>query len=253
MRRETQNLLLLLIGGAVTWIALDGSYLRYVKPGLYPFLLISGAGFVLLGLIAIVRDIRRGAATPNDEHDHAHGTGRAQWLLLLPAAALLLIAPPALGADAAVTSPRVQVVPRDSPSAQPERWPFPPLPTDPAPTLRVVDLVDRALFDSNRSLDGREVTLSGFAMRPVGLGPQHPDTTDTDLARVVITCCVADARYVLVHLTGMTEVIEDDTWLEVRGIVEPDSAQHDPDHTPTLRVTDYQRIPAPEHTYERSR
>ncbi|MGY1898771.1 TIGR03943 family putative permease subunit [Nocardia gipuzkoensis] len=253
MRRETQNLLLLLIGGAVSWIALDGSYLRYVKPGLFPFLLISGAGFVLLGLIAIVRDIRRGAATPADEHDHAHGTGRVQWLLLLPAAALLLIAPPALGADAAVTSPRVQVVPRDSPSAQPERWPFPPLPTDPAPTLRVVDLVDRALFDSNRSLDGREVTISGFAMRPVGLGPQHPDTTDTDLARVVITCCVADARYVLVHLAEMPELIEDDTWLEVRGIVEPDSAQHDRDHTPTLRVTDYQRIPAPEHTYERSR
>lgn len=42
MKRETQNLLLLLIGGAVLWIALDGSYPRYVKPSLYPFLLFSG-------------------------------------------------------------------------------------------------------------------------------------------------------------------------------------------------------------------
>jgi len=244
VKRETQNLLLVLIGGAVLWIALNGAYLRYVKPGLHPFLLISGVGFILLGLVAIARDIRRGTA--DDEHEH--GTGRAQWLLLIPAAALLLIAPPALGAGAAVTSSQVQVV---APASAPKQWPFPALPPDPAPNLALVDLVNRALQDATHSLDGREVTISGFVIRPKDLEQQHPAADAFDLARVVITCCVADARYVLVHLAGMPEPIEDDAWLQVRGIVQTDSAQHDPDQTPTLAVTDYQRIPAPDRPYER--
>lgn len=128
----------------------------------------------------------------------AHGSGRSHWLLLIPAVALLLIAPPALGASAAVASSPVQVVPRDSPAAAPKQWPFPPLPTDPAPNAPVVDLVNRALLDSNHSLDGREVTISGFVICPKDLEQRHPDTTEADLARVVITCCVADARYVRV-------------------------------------------------------
>ncbi|MFX0578929.1 TIGR03943 family putative permease subunit [Nocardia nepalensis] len=251
MKRETQNLLLLLIGTAVLWIALDDTYLRYVKPSLYPFLLISGIGFILLGLVAIVRDIRRGTATEGEQHEH--GSGRSHWLLLIPAAALLLIAPPALGASAAVTSSPVQVVPRDTAAAAPKQWPFPPLPSDAAPTLPVVDLVNRALLDSNHSLDGREVRISGFVIHPKDLEQQHPATTEADLARVVITCCVADARYVLVHLADMPEPIEDDAWLEVRGVVQTDSAQHDPDQTPTLAVTHYQRIPAPDRPYERGR
>ncbi|WP_062991131.1 TIGR03943 family putative permease subunit [Nocardia anaemiae] len=317
MRREAQNLLLLLIGSAVLWITLDGSYLRYVKPSLYPFLLISSIGFILLALIAIIRDIRRGTASDDhvDMHGHSevlshidtrrpnnmlggddapghrafdaseiggvaatfgrddalshadarghedagghgehdHGSGRAQWLLLAPVAALLLIAPPALGAGAAVTSSPVQVVPRDIAAEQPKLWAFPPLPAEPAPRLPIVDLVDRALQDSSHSLDGREVTISGFIIRPKDLEQQHPDTPDADLARVVITCCVADARYVLVHLSGMSEVIEDDAWLEVRGVVESGSAQRDPGHTPTIVVTDYQRIEAPDRPYERGR
>ncbi|MGY1943570.1 TIGR03943 family putative permease subunit [Nocardia asiatica] len=253
MRRETQNLLLLLVGGAVLWTAVDGSYLRYVKPSLHPYLVISGVGFVLLGLVAIVRDIRRGAATADEEHGHAHGSGRVQWLLLLPVAALLLIAPPPLGAEAALTSSRVQVVPRDSPDAGPQRWPFPPLPAEDVPTLRLVDLVNRALLDSEHSLDGREVMISGFVLRPGDLGQQEPDTAAMDLARVVITCCVGDARYVQVHLAGIPEAIEDDAWLEVRGVVEPGSAQNDPDLVPTLRVTSYQRVAKPDHTYEQDR
>ncbi|WP_433525745.1 TIGR03943 family putative permease subunit [Nocardia pseudovaccinii] len=332
MKRETQNLLLLLIGSAVLWTTLDGNYLRYVKPSLYPFLLISSIGFILLALVAIFRDIRRSTASdehanvhghsdrhghmntssPSDKHggddvlghasvhgrsdilgqanshgdgdmlegafggedalshanarshddafghgaaqgDHEHGSGRAQWLLLAPVAALLLIAPPALGAGAAVTSSPVQVVPRDIAAEQPKLWAFPPLPAEQAPRLPIVDLVDRAFQDSSHSLDGREVTISGFIIRPKDLEQQHPDTPDADLARVVITCCVADARYVLVHLSGMPEVIEDDAWLEVRGVVETGSAQRDPDHTPTLVVTGYQRIEAPDRPYERGR
>ncbi|MEV0299191.1 TIGR03943 family protein [Nocardia sp. NPDC050710] len=251
MKRETQNLLLVLVGVAVLWVTVDGVYLRYVKPGLYPFLVVSGVGFVALGLVAIVRDIRRGAALSDD--DHEHGTGRALWLLLIPAAVLLLITPPALGASAAVTSSPVEVIPRASGVPEPRQRPFPPLPDEPAPRLTFVDLVNRAYLDSTHSLDGREVTISGFVMRPDDLALEKPDTPEADLARVVITCCVADARYVRVHLEGMPEAIEDDAWLEVRGIVRTDNARPDPDQTPTFEVTHYQRVPAPDSRYERTR
>jgi hypothetical protein len=48
-------------------------------------------------------------------------------------------------------------------------------------------------------------------------------------------------------------VIEDDAWLEIRGIVQPDSAQHDPDLTPTFDGIDYQRIPALDRPCEHGR
>ena len=42
MRRETANVLLVLLGGALLKIAWNDTYLRYVKPSLLPFLGILG-------------------------------------------------------------------------------------------------------------------------------------------------------------------------------------------------------------------
>ncbi|WP_433683785.1 hypothetical protein [Nocardia sp. CA-119907] len=116
-----------------------------------------------------------------------------------------------------------------------------------------MDLVERALHDASHSLDGREVTIRGSVIRPEDLEQQHPDAPEADLSRVVITRCVADARYVLVHLAGMREVIEDDARLEVCDVVETGSAQRDPDRTPTFVVSDDRRIEAPDRPYERGR
>ncbi|HEY6422076.1 MAG TPA: TIGR03943 family protein, partial [Pseudonocardiaceae bacterium] len=94
MRRETQNVLLVLLGGALCKIAWNGSYLRYVKPSAFPFLVTAGVVILTLGLIAIVADVRGGWAGA----DHADHAGRSPWLLLLPVLAIFLLAPPALGA-----------------------------------------------------------------------------------------------------------------------------------------------------------
>ncbi|MEV0246091.1 TIGR03943 family protein [Nocardia sp. NPDC050712] len=238
MKREAQNLLLLLIGAAVLLITLDGTYLNYVKPGLSPFLLISGVVIVVLAVVAMVRDIRSGHAASG----HEHGTGRAQWLLLIPVAALLLVTPPALGAGAAETTAPVRVA-TDTAGGQPKSWPFPPLPAEPAPVLSISELVARATLDALDSLHDRDVTIRGFVMQGERV----------DLARVAITCCVADARYVRVHLAGLPEQFPDDTWLELRGRVEPGSARSDPERTPTFAVSDYRPIERPEHPYERVR
>lgn len=175
--------------------------------------------------------------------DHSHEHGRVQWLLLAPVIALLVFTPPALGANGAPTggSARPAAV-----SEIPEMREFPPLPDEPAPTLTLIEVMNRANLDSTRSLDGREITLSGFILRA-----EHGD--GLDLARVAISCCVADARYVRLHLTALPQPLPEDTWIEVRGTVVPNSAPTDPDLTPTLTVHDVRLIERPENSYERIR
>ena len=62
MRRETQNILLVLLGGALLKLALTGTYLRYVKESLQPWLVVTGGVMVVLALVSIARDIRDATA-----------------------------------------------------------------------------------------------------------------------------------------------------------------------------------------------
>jgi uncharacterized repeat protein (TIGR03943 family) len=224
VRRETQNVLLILVGGAMIKISLDGSFVRYVKPSLHPYLLISGVIIVLLAIAAIVRDVRRGG--PEDDHGHEHSS-RPYWLLLVPAALILFVAPPAL---------EVSAVPDRSVTAGPlEREAFPPLPTGDAPEIPLLDVVQRAARDSTGSLDGREITVTGMRV-------ENPDGS-VDLARVLIICCAADARSIRIHLDR--DIGGD--WLRVRGTVGQSSPETG--NIPTMTVTGVEHIPAPENTY----
>ena len=96
MRRETQHVLLLLLGGAVLRLAMDDTHLRYVRPGHRWLLLAAGAVVVALAVVALVRD-RRG---PVPGQHHGGGERHVPWLLLAPVLVIALVAPPALGADA---------------------------------------------------------------------------------------------------------------------------------------------------------
>ncbi len=235
MRRETQNVLLVLLGGALCKIAWNGSYLRYVKPSLLPFLVSAGVVILALGLISIVRDLRA-AQGPADHDDHPDHAGRSPWLLLLPVLAIFLVAPPALGADA---------VSRSSPVApQRSSVDFSPLPAGPAPALRMSDFVTRAVWDDAGSLNGRQVRLLGFVV--------HGDQGATYLGRLVIACCAADATPLKVRLVGRDglESLPQDGWFEVRGQLVPGSARSDSRFTPTFTVSDLRPIPAPTEPYE---
>jgi len=57
MRRETQNVLLILLGGALLKIAINGDYLRYVKPSQQPWVIVGGAVMAGLGVVAIIGDL----------------------------------------------------------------------------------------------------------------------------------------------------------------------------------------------------
>ena len=230
MRRETQNVLLVLLGGALLKIAWNGSYLRYVKPSLLPFLVSAGVVILALGLISIVRDVRA-------VHDHADHADHSSWLLLLPVLAIFLVAPPALGAD---------TVSRSTQAIAPQRSAidFPPLPAGPAPALRMSDFVTRAVWDDAGSLNGRQVRLLGFVV--------HGDQDATYLGRLVIACCAADATPLKVRLEGRAGLasLPQDGWFEVRGQLVPGSAKSGSRYTPTLTVSDLHPVPAPAEPYE---
>ncbi|KQU56978.1 hypothetical protein ASG84_18310 [Rhodococcus sp. Leaf278] len=244
MKREVQNLLLLLLGGAMVKISVDGSFVRYVKPSLHPFLLTAGVLIVVLAVASIVADIRRGGPDDGDGHDH---DARPYWLLLVPVAVILFIAPPALGVsavgDRSVTS-----------AADQQKTAFPPLPSEPAPEVPLLDVVQRAVRDSERSLDGREIRVTGFTVATANGGSPRTDgtTRGLDLARILIICCAADARSIRIHLDAGSDALDDipdGTWVQIQGVVDAATATEDTAFTPTMTVSTVERIEAPANTY----
>lgn len=238
MRRETQNVLLVLLGGALLKLGLDGGYLRYVKPSQQPWILAGGAVMTGLALVAIVRDVLRRAAV--DTHGAAghHHPARSAWLLVLPVLAVFLIAPPALGSDS------VNRTGTRAPDTQATAS-FPPLPPGDVVPLSMTDFVTRAGWDGTGSLNGRTVALTGFVTH---------HGASVLLARMVIACCAADAFPMTVHLTGdaVTTVTTypDDTWLAVTGRVVPGTATRETNYTADLVVTSVRAVPAPPDPYE---
>lgn len=239
MRRETQNVLLVLLGGAVLKISLNGEYTRYVKPSLLPWLLAAAVFTIAVAVVGIVRDIRAGSAADHDDHGdhdgHEHSS-RSPWLLLLPALAIFLVAPPALGADKVLRSESVV-------AAQPAGAEFVALPDEEAPLLKLGDAVTRAVWDDSGSLDDREIRLVGFVVR-MGDGTMH-------LARLTIGCCAADAAPIKVRLQGPgVDAYEPDTWLEIRGRMVPDSATEANGYVPAFEVASLTPVTAPQDQYE---
>jgi uncharacterized repeat protein (TIGR03943 family) len=242
MRRETQNVLLVLLGGALLKLALTGTYLRYVKPALQPWLILTGAVMVLLAVVAIGRDLVAGrtGATAHDHEDddhHGHGGSRGPWLLLLPVLAVFLISPPALGADTVSRSTDSNTDRSEGSAAR-----FAPLPGGEVVPMTVTDFVTRTAWDDSGSLDGRTVRLVGFVVRQDGV---------THVARLVISCCAADASPVKVRLDGAgVDALVVDEWVEVTGEAVPGSATKETGHVPTLRVEQVVPTAAPETPYE---
>lgn len=236
MSRETENALLLLIGVSTAIIAITGTFTRYVKPGLLPYLIATAALLVVLALAAIVRDIRRGGDHDHhaDTHDHKHRAGIG-WLLLIPIALLGFVVPPAIRPDAASVTPV---------STDVLRRPFPPLPDGRAPEVSLPDVLVRVAQDSAGTLNNRTITLTGFTMR---------DGDRTDLARVLIVCCAADAQLARIHLSGPAAAqlagYPDNTWIKVEGTIPAGQSDSSRSTIPTMTVLSVARTDPPERPY----
>ncbi len=234
-------MVLFLVGMCTAAIVVTGTFTRYVKPTLMPWLAVTAVLLVVLALSAAIRDVRaRGRSGDDaDHHDDVGHTHRSAvvWLLVLPVALLGFVVPPALGARAA--EPAVTNLPRMA-----LQRPFPPLPGDRAPELLLPEVVVRANRDSANTLEGRLITVTGFTIKK---------GDEVDLGRVVIICCAADGQLARLHLRGPAAAIAADypeeTWLRVEGTVVPAPSDVAGLSTPTLTVSAVTPIEAPQNPY----
>jgi putative membrane protein len=236
--RGTQNTLVLLVGLSVVVMVIKGSYLHFVKPSLLPWLIAAAVVLIVLAVVSIVRDLRLGHVEDGhgDSGEGHHHRPWLVWLLLVPIAFTTFVVPPPLGAHGAA--------PEAVAATEPQKRPFPPLPAGRAPTVSIPDAVMRAAADSANSLGGRLITVTGFTLR-------YPE--GTDLGRVVIVCCAADAQLARLHLSGPAVAeaagYPEDTWLQVEGTVDPGTSRASTNFIPTMSVSRVTRIDKPANTY----
>ena len=229
MSRETENALLLLIGVSTGLIVVTGSFTRYVKPGLSPYLIATAVLLIILALASIGHDIRAGGGH-HEHQDHHHRSGTA-WLLVIPIALLAFVVPPSIRPSAA----SVREVSTDV-----LRHAFAPLPAGDAPELSLPEVLMRVAQDNAGTLDNRTITVTGFTMR---------DGDRTDLARIVIICCAADAQLARIRLEGPAATAAagypDNTWVRVEGTVPAGQT----DSVPVMTASSVSRTEPPAHQY----
>jgi uncharacterized repeat protein (TIGR03943 family) len=273
VNRDTQSVLLVLLGGAVVRISVDDTYLRYVRSWTRPYLLTAGLLLVVLGLVSLWREhlARRsrgagsesgtavgahdqafGAGQPaagyptqpaatdlagsdGPEHDHGHGP-RVAWLLLLPIFAIFLVAPPALGSYAAGRGGNDIAQPQGDSS-------FAPLPDGDPVTTTLADYATRAIWDQGRSLQARRIRLLGFVSPRPGGGYY--------VTRLVITCCAADARPIKIAVQGQAGQFAPDSWIAVTGSYGGmDAAAAKREQIPIIKADAVTQVKAPSEPYE---
>jgi uncharacterized repeat protein (TIGR03943 family) len=249
VNRQAQAAVLFLLGAALLHAGLTDLYLRYVKAGLRPMLLASGVVLIAAALATVWYEWRAKKEAHADhaghaehaehaEHaGHAHREPRVSWLLVLPLLALILVAPPALGSYSALRAG----------TALQQPYGYADLPADGTLRLSLVDYAGRAIYDHGRSLQGRQIKVTGFVALDHSGSPY--------LVRMALNCCAADAQPVKIGLTGrIPPVLQPDTWLEVTGTYTArrtkDPVNHGP--IPYLDVTAARPVPTPQDPYDES-
>ncbi|MFF9030346.1 TIGR03943 family putative permease subunit [Streptomyces iakyrus] len=275
MRRYGPAVLLALVGAAILRVSLFSDlYLRYVQAGLRPYLVVSGAALVLLGVAVAVltnradeelghgdedgraghghgdEDGRAGHADGDEDghaghgdgddeghagHGHGPGGPRVAWFLTLPALALLLFPPPALGSYSAERE-AAQRAARGVGT-------FPALPSGNPVDLTLGEFGSRAVYDSGRSLQGRTVRLTGFVTRG-GDGTWY-------VTRLLVSCCAADATTAKAEVRG-AQAPPVDTWVTVTGTWHPEGGLgSDAAWPPVVDARSVRQVPQPDSPYEK--
>ncbi|QSB13193.1 TIGR03943 family protein [Natronosporangium hydrolyticum] len=248
MNRLAQGVVMLLFGGAVLRASLTDMYLRYVKDTLQPFLIVASGLLIVAGGMTLWYELRRDRREPppDDGHGHGHREPRVAWLLVAPVLGLLLVSPPALGSYSAGTTGTALSI--DQRPAD-----FPPLPEVSLVELPVLDYASRAVWDEGRSLADRRIQLTGFLTSDRRGGADEGEQ-EQFLARLVLSCCAADARPIKVGMVGAEAPVglADDTWVAVIGTyVEQTTVDPINEATiPYIEVETWEVVPPPDRPYE---
>jgi uncharacterized repeat protein (TIGR03943 family) len=244
MNRQAQAVVMVLLGAVVVKASVTDTYLRYVKHGLRPVLIVGGGLLLVMGALALWYEVRELVRPNLDDHPdpdgegHAHREPRIAWLLVLPIVAVLVVAPAALGSYTAAQSGSIL-------TAQNSSSDYGPLPPGDPVVIGLLDYASRAVFDQGRSLHGRDLQLSGFVTPDAQGQPM--------LARIVIACCAADGRPIKVGLSGNAPSgVPANTWIQVIGTYTPTTTT-DPINgavVPYLQVKTWQQIAVPAEPYD---
>ncbi|WP_019983376.1 TIGR03943 family protein [Streptomyces sp. Amel2xE9] len=172
MNRQAQAAVLFLVGGALLHAGATDLYLRYVKAGLRPMLLVSGAVLVVTALMTVWLDRRR--AGENVTHDEAAPPNQAPSAPdnappppnQAPATPGDETSPP----EATGTEPRNAPPPTKAEQTDPRDAPPPPEETDPHREPRVAWLLLLPLFAlilvAPPALGSYSAVRSGTALQP---------------------------------------------------------------------------------------
>ena len=225
----------LLVGTVLLRLTVTGAYTRYVQSRMGPWLVVAGVVVIALGAATLVRAAKPTRSRPRTGrvHDHFGGENeRVGWLLLAPIAALLLVAPPALGSFGVDRGASVDVR-----EGAPEFQPLDPAagPVD----MTLLEYSQRAFDHDGASLGDTPVRLTGFV---AGGGFR--------LARYQIACCAADAAPVVVRVVGTHgDPPARDQWVTVTGTFRPGDGAGEGD-VAQLAATSVLEIPEPADPYE---
>ena len=161
---------------------------------------------------------------------HDHGTSRLSWLLVVPTALLLLVAPQSLGS---FSLSRTSTITSGSSTAN---WPTI-TPSDTPIVMHTADFVERAFDVGGVSMKGVTVQLTGFVSY-VGDG-------EFNLVRYQIACCAADAVAAQLRVEGDSVGLKRDTWVLVTGVHQPGTS-----NPAILNAAKVTVISAPQDPYE---
>jgi uncharacterized repeat protein (TIGR03943 family) len=224
-----------LVGTVLLRLTVTGDYQRYVRVELGPWLALAGAVVVVLGATTVVRALRSSQSAAAQDHDGQddHRDVWVGWLLLAPIAALLLVAPPALGSYGVDRGAAVDVRPGAS-SLEPLQSGGEPVP------MTLLEFNQRAFDHDGDSFNGATVQLTGFVADEPGGDARFR------LARYQIACCAADAAPVVARIVGAHGTSPPrDRWVTVTGTFHSGGAE-----VPELSAISIVEIPEPDDPYE---
>ena len=224
VKRNVAGLVIVFVGAAMVQLATSGTYLRYVKPGMRWMLFTAGLILIALAVTDVL--VRTRAA-----HDHA--LPRAAWLLLVPVFALLVVDPPALGADAAQRQSPVAAKP-----VAPQGNTYWDQAVGPKP-IAVRDYAVWAVWEKE-TMKGKSFQLTGF-VTPAKNGIWY-------VTRIGLTCCVADGTAFMVEARGQAAPAKNQ-WVTVTGEWAEPTRRVDGD-VAALTITTVKPVTAPANPYE---
>ena len=200
LRAGAPPALLLVLGVVTVQLVRTGAHVRYVKPGLAPWLVVTGAVLVVLGVAGLF-------AAASGTSAQRPPAPRVGWLLLVPVGLLVVVAPPALGSyglEGRATTVREAREPLGA---------LPP-PREGAVELTLREYAQRAAFQP-ATLQGARLRLVGFAVPATGEEAARHGA-GFYLTRIALNCCAADGTAVRVFVRTAAAPATD-TWWSVEG------------------------------------